>query len=91
MEGQNIDLNQAEQQAQIEAMKKQIMFRLLTKEAYERLNRVRMVNPQLVALAESYIMQIAQTGYNKKLGDSEIKDVLRSLSGGKKEFRMKRV
>ncbi len=87
----NIDWNQIQQQKQAEEMKRQLLSRMLTKEAFERLGRVKTVNPQLASQAELYIMQVLQTGYNKRIGDEELKEMLRSLTKRGKDFRMKRV
>lgn len=79
-----------EQLKQIEEMKRKIMNNVLTKEAFERLGRVRSVNPQLAGQAELYLLQIYQAGkIQDKITDEKIKDVLRVLSE-KKEFRIKR-
>ncbi len=79
-----------EQMKQIEEMKRKIMNNILTKEAFERLGRVRSVNPQLAGQAELYLLQIYQAGkIQDKITDEKLKDVLRVLSE-KKEFRIKR-
>jgi programmed cell death protein 5 len=79
-----------EQMKQIEEMKKKIMNDVLTKEAFERLGRVRSANPQLAGQVELYLLQIYQAGkIHDKITDEKLKDVLRVLSE-KKEFRIKR-
>ncbi len=89
--GQN-DLNQIAQMKQVEEMKKQIMSRLLSKEAFERLGRVRSVNPQLASHAELYLLQAYQEGHIKgTVSEEQLKDILKALSGpGKKDFRIRR-
>ena len=86
------DLNQMAQMKQVEEMKKQIMSRLLSKEAFERLGRVRAVNPQLASQAELYLLQAYQTGQLKgNVSEEQLKDILKALSGpGKKDFKIKR-
>jgi programmed cell death protein 5 len=75
---------------QIETMKKQILGRILTKEAYERLGRVRFANPELASQAELYIIQVYQSGNLKEsITDEQVKAVLLALSE-KKQFRIKR-
>lgn len=79
-----------EQMRQIEEMKKNVMNNVLTKEAFERLGRVRSANPQLAGQVELYLLQIYQAGkIQNKITDGKLKDVLRVLSE-KKEFRIKR-
>jgi programmed cell death protein 5 len=85
-----IDADGIAKMQQIEAMKKQILGRILTKEAFERLGRVRFANPELASQAEMYILQVYQTGNLKEgVTDEQMKDVLRALSE-KREFRVKR-
>ena len=86
------DLNQLAQMKQIEEMKRQLMSRILSKEAFERLGRVRSVNPQLASQAELYLLQAYQTGQLKGAVDEEMmKSILRVLSGTqRREFNIKR-
>lgn len=84
-EGLNI-----QQMQQIEQAKRQVLSQVLTKEAFERLGRVRTVNPQLASQAELYILQIYQTGRLKqRITDEKMRDVLGLLSE-RKEFSIKR-
>ena len=81
------DLNQLKQ---IEEMKKEILTKILTKEAFERLARVRTVNPQLAAQVDMYLLQIYQSGkVQEQITDDKLKDVLKIL-GTKKEFKIQR-
>ena len=83
-----IDPNQLKQLEQIEAMKKQILSRMLSKEAYERLARVKIVNPELAARVELYLLQIYQSGrLDKTISDSQLKEILGLLSQ-KKDFKI---
>lgn len=84
------DLNQMAQLRQIEEMKRQLMSRLLTKEAFERLGRVRSVNPQLASQAELYLLQAQQAGQLRgTVDDEQLKEILKALSE-KKDFNIKR-
>lgn len=81
------DLNQLKQ---VEEMKKQMLVKILTKDAYERLARVRVANPQLAGQAELYLLQLFQSGkFQGRLSDEKLKEVLRLLSE-KKEITIKR-
>jgi programmed cell death protein 5 len=77
------------QQAQkIEALKKQVLSKILSKEAYERLGRVRSVNPELASHAELYLLQIYQSGKLKEtVTDQQMKDILKLLSE-KRDFKI---
>jgi programmed cell death protein 5 len=86
------DLNQLAQMKQAEEMKRQLMSRLLTKEAFERLGRVRSVNPQLASTAELYLLQLHQAGQiSPPMGEEQLKQILGAISGAEnKEFSIKR-
>jgi len=74
----------------IEALKKQILSKILSKEAYERLGRVRSVNPELASQAELYLLQIYQSGKLKEnVTDQQMKEILKLLSE-KRELRIKK-
>lgn len=78
------------QAQQIEEMKRKLLSQMLSKEAFERLGRVRSVNPQLAGNVELYLIQAFQSGKIKgKIADEELKEILRSVSE-KREFNIKR-
>jgi len=86
----NESMNQARQQ-QIEEMKRGLLNKILAKEAYERLSRVRMVNPSLAGEAEIYLLNIYQSGkLSGPLSDDSLKKVLRILDE-KRDFKIKRM
>lgn len=81
-------LQQMQQMQQIEAMKKQVLSKILSKEAFERLGRVRSVNPELAAQAELYLLQIYQSGKLKDtVTDQQMKEILKLLSE-RKDFKI---
>ena len=87
MDGENLGIQQAQQ---LEQMKRQLLGSMLTKQAFERLGRVRTVNPGLAGQAELYLLQLYQTGRLKqKITDEKIREVLNVLSD-KKGFNIKR-
>ena len=70
---------------EMERMKKIILNKLLTKEALERLNRVRMVKTELASQIELYLIQLYQAGkLRSQLTDDQLKDILTMLSSEKK-------
>ncbi|HLD77752.1 MAG TPA: DNA-binding protein [archaeon] len=80
-----------QQTAQAEAMKQQVLRAILSKDALERLGRVRLVNPNLAAQAELYLLTVAQQGkLSGQITDSQLREVLQLLSQ-KKETRIRRV
>jgi programmed cell death protein 5 len=86
------DPNQIARMKQIEEMKRQLMSRILTKEAFERLGRVRAVNPNLAATAELYLLQLQQAGQLKgTINEEQLKQILGTISQSeKKDFSIKR-
>lgn len=86
-----MDPNDFQKMKQIEEMKKKIMAAILSKEAYERIARVRVANPELAAQAELYLLQIYQSGkLPGRISDDQMKDVLRALSSENKGFSIRR-
>jgi programmed cell death protein 5 len=70
-----------QQAQQLEQMKRQLLTTMLSKEAFERLGRVRTVNPGLAGQAELYLLQLYQTGRLKqKITDEKMREVLNVLS-----------
>ncbi|UCD07396.1 MAG: DNA-binding protein [Candidatus Aenigmatarchaeota archaeon] len=85
-----VDMNQLAQMKQLEEMKRTVLSRILTKEAFERLSRIRSVNPALANQVDIYLLQIYQTGkVTDPITDEKLKDILKLLSE-KKDFKIKR-
>jgi len=88
-----MDYNQninPEQMAQIEQMKKTLLRQVLSKEALERLGRVRMANPNLAAQLELYLIQLYQAGQLKGVvDDAKLKQILDLLTK-KQEWKIRR-
>jgi programmed cell death protein 5 len=66
---------------------KEILKKILSKEAFERLSRISIVKPELAAQLELYLVQLYQAGKIKFVDDEEMKLILETLSSGKK-FRI---
>ncbi len=75
-------LNQGQaQQEQLEAAKKKILGLILSREAYERLGRVRAVNAELASAVELYLIQLYQAGKIRGyISDEQLKQMLLALS-----------
>ena len=81
---------QIEQMKQIEALKKVMMRKILTKDAIERLGRIKLVKPELAEQLELYLLQLYQSGQIKTMiDDSHLKEILDSITT-KKKFRIMR-
>ena len=85
------DLQKMQELQQIEAMKRQVISALLSKEAFERLGRIRAANPAMASQVEMYLIQVAQTGKIRgKISDEQFKEMLKSLTNTK-ETKIRRV
>jgi programmed cell death protein 5 len=79
-----------EQYAQIEAIKKQMLSKILTKDAAERLGRVRLGNPMLASQLELYLIQLYQSGQLREtIDDEKLKQILNVLVE-KRQTKIKR-
>ena len=79
-----------EQMKQLEDMKKKVLTSILDREAFERINRIRLVNPQLAGQVEMYLIQLFQSGkLQSQLTDEQMKQILQMLQAGKKDFNIK--
>jgi programmed cell death protein 5 len=73
-----------------EKERQDIVKRFVTPEAYERLNNVRLVRPDLVENVENQIIMLAQSGrLNRLITDAEVKSLLARLSE-KRETKIER-
>ncbi len=72
------------------AMRKNILSRMLSKEAHERLSRVRAVKPEMAAQLETYMVTLFQSGQIKtEITDEQLKQILDKVTQ-KKEFNIRR-
>lgn len=73
-----------------EFQKKEILRKIISPEGRERLNRVKIVKPELVSQIEEYLLKAYLAGRIKKLiSEEEIIELLKALSE-KKEFKIRR-
>jgi len=91
MDQNDLQQQQAEQE-RVELLKRQLLTNMLTKDAYERLARVRSVNPNLAGNAELYLFQAYQAGkIQGTIDDNTLKELLRAISTGMtKDFKITR-
>lgn len=79
-----------QKQQEFEKLKKEVLRKVLTKNAIERLGRVRIVNPILVQQVEAYLLQLYQMGQIKEMiDDKKLKQILGMLTE-KKDWSIKR-
>ncbi|MDR3292191.1 MAG: DNA-binding protein [Methanobrevibacter sp.] len=83
--------NQQKMQQELEMQKKQVMIQILTPEARDRLGNLRLTKPDFVNQIELQLIQIAQSGSVKnKITDDQLKDLLKRVSGTKREINIRR-
>lgn len=71
-------------------MREQVLRVLLTSDARDRLNNVRMVKPEIAKSIESQLMQLASSGRVKRpINDDELKELLSSFQQPKRDFKIK--
>jgi programmed cell death protein 5 len=69
-----------ENASEFEAMKKDVLRQVLTKEALERMGRVRLANPLVASKLEMYLFQLGQSGQLKEcIDDDKLKSILSVL------------
>jgi len=84
----NEEIVDTEELKKIEEMKKNILKKFLSKGAIERLGRIRLIKPELVAQLELYLVQMYQLGKIKEeISEQQLKTILENLSS-KKEFKI---
>ncbi|MEM3978728.1 MAG: DNA-binding protein [Desulfurococcales archaeon] len=77
--------------AEAEALKQEILRRILTPKARERLANVKLVRPELAEFVENQLVALAQTGrLNRQIDDEELKEILADLASKlTKEYRFR--
>ena len=79
---------EAEELQKMEVMKKAVLKKVLTKEATERLGRIRLVKPEIANQLELYLVQLYQSGkIGSMVTDDQLKMILEQVAT-KQKFRI---
>jgi programmed cell death protein 5 len=78
--------------AERKMMREAALRMALTSEARQRLANVRMVRPDLANSIEEYVVQLASSGkLRKAVDDEQVKQMLTSLQGKKRDITIRRI
>ncbi len=81
-----------ERKREIEEAKKSIIRQILTSEARERLNNIRMAKPEFAEQLENQLIGLAQSGRIKSMiNDAQFKEILRQIMPKKREITIRRI
>jgi len=81
----------AQVQQQIEIQKQAILRRLLTPEARQRINNLKMVKPEFANQLELQLIQLAQAGrVQTPITDEQLKEILVRLQSQRRDIRITR-
>ena len=75
----------------VEAANKELMKKIMTKDALERLSRVKISSPVIATQLESYLIHVYQSGQiTGKINDKKLKQILEVLVPQKPKTKIKR-
>tara|TARA_B100001765_G_scaffold169103_1_gene112091 strand:+ start:377 stop:664 length:288 start_codon:yes stop_codon:yes gene_type:complete len=81
-----------EKNAEHNAQKEIILRQVMSSEARNRLNNVRMVKPDLANLVENYLLNLAAQGkITGQISDEQLKQILSSVQQPKRDFKINRI
>lgn len=87
---QDMQAREESQRRAAERERQDVVKRFVTPDAYDRLNNVRLVKPDVVENVENQIIMLAQSGrLNRQITDAEVKSLLARLSE-KRETKIER-
>ncbi|CAD7771618.1 DNA-binding protein [Candidatus Methanoperedenaceae archaeon GB50] len=91
LQRQQMQVDEHDQMAELEAQKQLVMRQILTPEARERLNRLKMTRADLVNQIESQLILLAKSGRVRgKIDDAQLKKLLSKAMPRKRDIQITR-
>ena len=82
---------ESERQRKADSQIQLILMQILEPAARERLNTIRLTRPEFARAVEQQLVMLAQSGrLAQKITEAQLKELLRQLSAGKREYRITR-
>ncbi|MHC1635904.1 MAG: DNA-binding protein [Candidatus Methanospirareceae archaeon] len=92
LQAQMKEAEEEEKKKEIEAARRNILRQILTSEARERLNSIKMVKPEFAEMIENQLIALAQSGKIKgMINDDKLKEILRQVMPRKREITIRRI
>ncbi|RZN63483.1 DNA-binding protein [Methanonatronarchaeum sp. AMET6-2] len=80
-----------EQEQEMENRKKQILRKIMTPEARQRLKNLSMVKPEFTESIQQQLIMLARSGrIQGKIDDDQLKEILKQAQGDKKDINIRR-
>jgi len=82
--------DELEQMKQVEMMKETVLRKILTKDAKERLSRIKLTKSEFASQLELYLLQLYQNGQiQEMITDEKLKEILNAVAS-KPKFNIRR-
>jgi len=88
---QQVMQEELERQQRMKSQIQMILMQVLEPDARERLNTIKLTKPEFAGAVEQQLIALAQSGrLQKKITDSQLKELLRQLAPAKRDYSITR-